>query len=315
MKILFTGGSSFSGMWFVQELVKAGHSVTVVFRRDLKDYEGIRKHRVEKVLELCPAFFSMSFGDEAFLQAISQRGPWNLYCHHAAEVADYRSPHFDFGLALLNNTRGIKRVMQTLKEACCSHIVLTGSVFEQREGAGSGNLSAVSPYGLSKGLTSDVFAFYAESMHMKLGKFVIPNPFGPFEEGRFTTYLIHSWLKGQTPVVKAPDYVRDNIPVSLLAKAYTDFAEKILKINGEGYGFAAKYPSCYVGSQGDFTRLMSVAMRPRLGVACNYELLKQQDFSEPMMRINTDSLDWKILEWDEIKAWDRLAEYFLQNVS
>src|SRR5690606_25015414 len=154
---------------------------------------------------------------------------------------------FDIGLALANNTYGIKNVLQALKEACCSHVLLTGSVFEQREGTGSGNLSAVSPYGLSKGLTSDVFAFYVEAMRMKLGKFVIPNPFGPYEEGRFTTYLVQSWLKGQTPVVKAPDYVRDNIPVSLLAKAYGDFCKKFTGICSEGYYFEKINPSCYVG--------------------------------------------------------------------
>ena len=33
MKILFTGGSSFTGMWFIRELAAAGHEVTAVFRR------------------------------------------------------------------------------------------------------------------------------------------------------------------------------------------------------------------------------------------------------------------------------------------
>ena len=32
MKILFTGGSSFTGYWFVRELAAAGHDVTAVFR-------------------------------------------------------------------------------------------------------------------------------------------------------------------------------------------------------------------------------------------------------------------------------------------
>ena len=32
MKILFTGGSSFTGSWFIRELAAAGHQVTAVFR-------------------------------------------------------------------------------------------------------------------------------------------------------------------------------------------------------------------------------------------------------------------------------------------
>ena len=75
-------------------------------------------------------------------------------------------------------------------------VVLTGSVFEQREGAGTEGLRAVSPYGLSKGLTADVFSYFTELLGMKLGKFVIPNPFGPLEEPRFTSYLIHNWFQG-----------------------------------------------------------------------------------------------------------------------
>ena len=47
------------------------------------------------------------------------------------------------------------------------------------------------------------------------GKFVIPDPF--FEEPRFYNYLVQSWLKAEVPAVRTPLYVRDNIPVDLLA--------------------------------------------------------------------------------------------------
>ena len=38
MKILFTGGSSFTGFWFIRELAAAGHAVTAVFRRHAEEY-------------------------------------------------------------------------------------------------------------------------------------------------------------------------------------------------------------------------------------------------------------------------------------
>ena len=84
---------------------------------------------------------------------------------------------------------------------------------------------AFSPYGLSKGMTWQVFRYHAKVRDIRLGKFVIPNPFGPYEEQRFTHYLIKNWMAGGTPPVNMPDYVRDNIHVSLLAKAYLHFAE------------------------------------------------------------------------------------------
>lgn len=314
MNILFTGGSSFTGMWFAEELVKAGHAVTLAFRRDLQAYAGVRRQRVERLLALCPAWFNMSFGDAAFVQAIEAGKGWDLYCHHAADVADYRSPGFDPAAALVNNTRHIRAVLDALKTAGCGHVLLTGSVFEQREGRGSGGLRAVSPYGLSKGLTSDTFAYYTEVAGMKLGKFVIPNPFGPFEEGRFTTYLVGEWLKRQTPSVNAPEYVRDNIPVSLLAKAYAHFAGYFVQAAvPAGPACIKTNPSCYVESQGVFTERLAEAMRARLGVPCDYQLKEQLDFSEPLVRVNTEPLDWEALGWHEQGAWDSFADYILEH--
>ena len=47
MKILFTGGSSFTGFWFIHELASAGHTVTAIFRRQAEEYRDIvRRERV-----------------------------------------------------------------------------------------------------------------------------------------------------------------------------------------------------------------------------------------------------------------------------
>jgi hypothetical protein len=141
---------------------------------------------------------------------------------------------------------------------------------------------------------------------MKLGKFVIPNPFGPYEESRFTTYLIQNWLQKKTALVTSPEYVRDNIPVSLLAKAYVKFSEHL----SEQPGFEKLAPSYYVESQGTFTARFAKQMRPRLNVPCHYELRTQLEFSEPKTRINTDSLNVNELKWNETEAWDELAVYY-----
>ena len=103
-------------------------------------------------------------------------------------------------------------------------MLLSGSVFEGGEGAGSQGLPDFSPYGLSKSLTAQMFRYYCGTSGLSLGKFVIPNPFGPYEEPRYTAYLMKNWLAGGTPSCSSPAYVRDNIHVSLLAKAYARFA-------------------------------------------------------------------------------------------
>lgn len=306
MRILFTGASSFTGMWFVKELAASGHQVTAAFPRKLEDYDGLRRERVEQALQWCQPVYSCSFGNDIFLQTIQENPCWDLLCHHAADVSNYKSPDFDYSKALANNTKNLSRVLQNLTEQGCHKILLTGSVFEQGEGKGSDMLRAVSPYGLSKGLTADVFKFYCQLFNLKLGKFVIPNPFGPYEEPRFTTFLIKSWYEGKVPAVNAPEYTRDNIPVSLLAKAYRLFAESL----SEEPGYQQINPSCYAGNQGEFTLLFAREMEKRLSIPCKVKLQNQTDFPEPQTRINTDSIDERKLQWNEDKAWDELAEYY-----
>jgi len=306
MKILFTGASSFTGMWFVKALSEAGHDVTAIFRSPLESYSGIRRQRVEQLKSICRPIFSCPFGSDIFHQLISDEDDWSLFCHHAADVTNYKSPDFDIAAALANNTKNLKKTLELLLGKGCRKVLLTGSVFEQNEGKGSDNLRAVSPYGLSKGLTAEVFNYYTTIMNMKLGKFVIPNPFGPYEEKRFTTFLIETWYRHETAEVHTPAYIRDNIHASLLAKKYVQFAERLT----EDSGYVACHPSSYVETQGAFTSRFAEQMRIRLGIPCAYKLEEQNTFSEPLERINTDKIDMQKLDWNEKDAWDELAKYY-----
>jgi nucleoside-diphosphate-sugar epimerase len=214
---------------------------------------------------------------------------------------------FDAVAALGNNTHNLSAALRALGAVGCRRVLLTGSVFEGGEGAGSQGLPDFSPYGLSKALTAQMFRFYCARADVGLGKFVIPNPFGPHEEPRYTSYLMKTWLAGGTPACSSPSYVRDNIHVSLLAKVYTQFAGAF-----PAQGFSRINPSGYAESQGAFTLRLAQEMRPRLGLPCPVELKKQVDFSEPRVRINTDLPDVETLGWDESAAWDEMARYYQQ---
>ena len=295
MRIVFTGGTSFSGLWFVQELVRSGHEVLAPLRQKKEAYSGLRKARLHVLEQYAETIEEAPFGSDRFLNALA---PVDLLCHHAAEVTNYKSPDFNITAALENNTHRLQRVLGALK---CHTVILTGSVFEPGEGEGSDQQRAVSPYGLSKGLTAAYVQYYVEKEGMRFKKFVIPNPFGPYEEVRFTTFLIQQWLKGHKAPVAMPAYVRDNIPITLLAKAYADFVVKDLpKLN----------PSGYVESQGDFTLRFQGEMRKRLHLPCEVDFKEQLEFPEPKVRINVDKLS---LEWDEKAFWDELAEFYLRT--
>lgn len=308
MKILLTGASSFTGFWFAKELSKAGHEVVATFTKiSVEDYDGIRNERISLLLNDITSVFNCRFGDDIFLEII--KSGIDVLCHHGADVTNYKSNSFDIAAALKNNTNNIISVIEAIAKSRCNSIVYTGSVFENNEGKGSLPLRAFSPYGLSKSFTYETLKFFCEINKVKLGKFVIPNPFGPFEEARFTTFLIQNWFKGNTPQIKTPSYVRDNIHVDLLAKSYADFVNNAFYY--ETMNFKIN-PSCYTESQGEFAKRFASEMRKRLNIQCEVELLEQTDFNEPIERINTNNVT-NSFGWDESSAWNNLAEYYSKN--
>jgi UDP-glucose 4-epimerase len=305
MKILFTGASSFTGFWFVKTLAMAGCEVVCPLRGTLEKYESARRQRAEKLKTLCRFVPSAAFGSENFLK-LAQAEKFDVLCHHAAELSNYKSPDFDALAALVNNTLSLRAVLKALK---CP-VVLTGSVFENDEGADpekrEEGLRAFSPYGLSKGMTHQVFRHYCFEAGVPLGKFVIPNPFGPFEEPRFTAHLMKHWRAGNPAEIKTPDYLRDNIHVDLLAEVYGQFVNRATTMKSG----AKINPSGYAEKQGAFAQRIAREVKSRTGWACELKLAKQEDFSEPLNRINTEPAIKTIPAWNERKAWDGFVEFY-----
>ena len=308
MRVLLTGGSSFTGLWFARALAGAGHQVVAAVRGAAYP-PGLRADRVAALGAAAEIVWDCSFGDPRFLD-LAADGSWDLLCHHAARVGDYRSPDFDVAAAVGENTRALPAVLRAMRGL--AGVVLTGSVFEPDEGAGSTPLQAFSPYGLSKGLTAQVVRYWCAALGVPLGKFVIPNPFGPLEEPRFCAYLIRCWKAGETAEVRTPDYVRDNIHVDLLAAAYAEFAASV----AGGAGFTRRNPSGYVEQQGAFAQRFAAEIGTRTGLRCLVLLRRQTEFTEPAVRINTEPAAPAIPAWSEAAAWDAVAEaYALARVA
>jgi len=306
MKILLTGGSSFTGAWFARELAHTGHHVVVPLRRSITEYSGVRRERVLLLQRSCELMEGCEFGSTRFLDLIGKGEPFDILCHHAASVENYRSPDFDIAAAFVSNTRNGEKVLRNFADQGGKGVVITGSVFEAREGSGSEPRRAFSPYGVSKTISAEYFAYWCGILGLPLGKFVIPNPFGPYEEPRFCAYLAKAWARAEIPAVKTPHYVRDNIHVSLLAKVYRDFLSGICGRSG----FVRANPSGYVESQGAFAERLARELGRRLRIQCRVTLAEQEDFSEPMVRLNFDRPDQAALGWYEEQAWDELAEYY-----
>lgn len=308
MKILFTGVSSFTGTWFARTLAAAGHEVVAPLRGTTAGYDAGRQARMKHLAGNVRVIESAPFGSDAFLQLLTENSPFDVLCHHAADVTNYRSPDFDTTAALQNNTANLRAVLSSLaKVNSRASVVLTGSVFECDEGRGDEPLRAFSPYGLSKALTWQLFRYHCTIAGVPLGKFVIPNPFGPFEEPRFTAYLVRSWKEGKAATIQTPDYLRDNIHVDLLAQAYAGF---VTRRAAEATPFLRLNPSGYVESQGEFARRFASEYARRTGRTCPVEALVQKDFSEPRHRVNTAPAAALYPAWSETKAWDAVAAYY-----
>lgn len=301
MKILITGVSSFTGAWFASELAQAGHQVVATTRGPITDYEGLRADRLAYAAQAGVEFVeNCSFGDSTFIDALTGV---DLVCHHGAEVKNYQSVDFDVIGAVASNTMNSKTVFEACAAKGVSGFVASGSVFEQSEGLGEMPLRAFSPYGLSKGLSWQIQDFWAGQYNVPIGKFIIPNPFGPLEEARFCAFLMRTWMKGDIAEVRTPSYVRDNIPIDLLAAAYTRFVDRFL-LNPANSRCA---PSGYIESQGRFAERFAKEIGRRLGIATPLALAEQKEFPEPIMRTNSQPVR---AGWDEAAFWDRSAAYY-----
>jgi nucleoside-diphosphate-sugar epimerase len=274
------------------------------------DYSGLRGRRVTELRKVAEVIEECPLGSSRFLD-LAGADSWDLLCQHAARTGDYRNPEFDVAAAIAENTYNLSAVLKAMLDRGLAGVLLTGSIFEQDEGSGNAPLQAFSPYGLSKGLTWQCYRFLSETLEFTLGKFVIPNPFGPFEEPRFCNYLIQSWFNGEVPTVRTPLYVRDNIHVDLMARAYAAYAEQL----PTRHGLTKLNPSFYAESQGAFANRFATEMAPRLGVACPIVLLEQTEFAEPMVRVNTDRIDGAAFGWSETSAWDAEAEFYDSRIT
>jgi nucleoside-diphosphate-sugar epimerase len=301
MRLLLTGASSFTGLWFARGLAEAGHQVIAAARGQA--YENpLRRARMDLVGQSAEVVHGAPFGSPAFLDLIERQGPFEAFCHHGAEAAGHKSPDFNVEAAVAANTRNAQQTLACLAEAGVRRLVLTGSVFEGDEGRGDEPRLPFSPYGRSKTLTSAYFAAAAAEAGIGFTKFVIPNPFGPYEGLTFQRHVMTGWREGRTAHVSHPLYERDNVPVSLLARAYAAAVDGLLS------GHVS--PSFYAGPVGDFFRRMAAEAAPRTGWACGLTLAESQSFDEPRARMNTQPLDPSDYGWSEAGFWDEYAAYY-----
>lgn len=302
--ILLTGATSFSGLWIAQALARAGHQVSAPVRRGRDDYAGIRRERLRALSEVAEVIFAHPIESPQFLELSASRA-WDVLAHHAADIAGYRSPDYDVSAGLARNTEGAGPVLSALSRGGLRAVVVTGTSFEAGEGGSATDILAASPYGLSKTLTNQYWRHAVRWRGLRFGKFVIAAPFGPWEQGRLTWSLFQSWLSGAAAVVRAPHYVRDNLPACLLAEAYAGLVAQLLDGNTDE---RIARPAGFVGPQGGFARRVALEAEARLGRSCPVEDRPDLAPDEPLVRVNAGpSL---VRGWNDPTFWDGYVAYY-----
>jgi nucleoside-diphosphate-sugar epimerase len=303
LKILLTGASSFTGYWFARLLAEAGHEVTAPLRRNPTSYDELRKRRLASLPQTVKVLADCPLGSDGFMSLV-EGGRWDVLCHHGAQVDNYRSPEYDVFAAIEANTANLRNVLSAMAGKGTRGVVVSGTVFETNEGVGEEPLRAFSPYGLAKACTSLIVEYWAGLFGLTFGKFVIANPFGPLEEPRFCKYLFDCWRSGKVAEVKTPAYLRDNVPVRLLAGAYVRFVEQVAC---RGPGRQHVGPSFYAESQGSFAARVARETSSRTGWDCRLSLANQTEFVEPRTRLNKNPVVATAIEersfWDEYVAF------------
>ena len=312
MRVLLTGASSFTGAWFARALAADGHEVVAALRGGDETGAGPRARRLAFALEGGCEFVPESpFGGPGFLALVKGRGPFDLLCHHGAEVGDHRRAGYDADAAAAAGTRGLEEVLDALAGAGgCRALLVTGTVYEADEGWGERPLRAFSPYGLAKTLAWHRFRFAAERRGLALGKLVVASPFGPHEkEDGLPAHLVRAWLAGEVPLLRRPHLVRDHLPAAWLAAAYARFAAGL---PGRGAGTFRANPSGFAEPLGDFALRLAEVMAPRLGRSCRVRWADPPEpADEPLTRRNLEPLPeladagTTAAMWDDYAGWWR----------
>lgn len=303
--ILLTGASAFSGLWIAEALAADGHHVLAPLFRGQDAYAGIRRDRVTRLGEIAEIVFDASFATPRFCDLIRSRRP-SVMAHHAAQIHGYRDPEYDPIAGLMRNVAGAREVIRILSTSGAEAIITTGTSFEIGEGGAAPLDLAVTRYGLSQSLVRDLWRHETRWAGLAHGRFVIPAPFGVLEEGRLVWSLFQSWFDHRPAFVRAPTYVRDNVPAPLLGDVYSRLVSGLL--DGKLSDVTAR-PSGFVGTQADFAQRVATEVEARLNRPCPVELNPSPEVSEPGVRVNSETC---IPEgWDERPFWDSYVQYYL----
>lgn len=292
--ICLTGASSFSGSWFCKNLLDQGYSVVALVNSTESELITRRLANFENHKDVLICNTNAFIGMEI---------KYELLALHGTATFDYRSSNFDIDKAVNETVSTSHKILKRNKP---KYIVHTGTFSEKNESVSDGDKKSFNRYSESKSIIWDQHRELAKDYNIQIYKYVMPNPFGPLENPKFTHYLINCWRDGKLPQIKYPGYIRDNVPIDLLSEHYVKFIDNIFRNDYENE--FRIYPSLYIESVLSFAQRYAHEIGKRLNLTLQVDHQKNHIFEEPRLRVNSD-LCTKIVEnWSEENSWDIIAK-------
>lgn len=286
-EIIIDGSSSFTGAWFVKSLCLSNRISKVNYLLTKKKYYGLNKVRLDFISQNKKAIphEKIKFGSKKYLDLIRSKNNFIL-CIHGAYTKNYNlEDKFSLNKSLKNNLNNIDEIFQILRNKNVK-IVLSDSIFQ-----GNQFDDYIGKYGLSKKITNDTIFSLSIKNNIPVSRIVIPNPWGEFEEKRFIYYLIKTWEKNETPFIKYPYYIRDNIYIKNLCKLYM----KLVLSSST----SIIYPTEFSVSNLQFAKFIKKNYEKFTNKKVRLDWNKNMQFDQPKIRVNGNITREPIIDFNK----------------
>jgi UDP-glucose 4-epimerase len=297
--ILLTGISSFSGSFIAKYLLEEGFNVVgVVSKNWINDSD---KNQRLKSLTHSSNLRLIEYSEYSDIKEV------DILCLHGTSTLNYRDKNFDTFRAVAETFEYNRSLIHHFPH---SFVIHTGTFSEPNESFGTELDRSFNNYSLSKAIIYDLTKSLFSDSRLLI-KFVMPNVFGPLESRKFIDYLLKSWAEGKVPTVSSPNYIRDNVPIDLLARHYLYVVKNISNLKQ----FDKIYPSKYIESNKDFSLRYKREFEKRTGIPLSINFNDLHEYFEPRIRVNSDFSENFVESWDEKDSWDHTVEYGLKVYS
>lgn len=310
MKVILTGVSSFTGCWFANELSSQGFEVICPLPRKIKDYTGIKKTRLDFVRTKVSILFNCPLGSTDFLELCSK--PFDFLGFHASYVKNYHKNDFKISKAFEENLKNIELTLSVIKKHCRG-IIYSSSIFENAINLETEDLSQYSlpwfNYAFAKKITYLSLKSLSEQNNISFKRFVITNPFGPYEDKKISYYIMKSIIEMKEISLRTPLYKRDMIHVQVLAKVY---AMAFFELQNKNCSEVR--PSQYNVPIQEFAKIMLTEMS-RYTKTKTLNIGKQKEFFEPKELLNDQKVSDSCPNLDYEIIWSEYYKYYKESTS